>query len=124
MIAESVTQVGTPTVPWFPTDLSDFDHIGKRILTGGDGLVAADHPSFTDPVYKKRRFEIAEVAFAYSVNDPDIPDVEYNEDELYVWNYCYPKLKRLLRTNACEETNKTIEVMEKHVEGFGENSVP
>ena len=38
LIAEKVTMVGTPTVPWFPTQIEDFDHIGKRILSEGDGI--------------------------------------------------------------------------------------
>jgi hypothetical protein len=25
-------------VPWFPTKLEDFDHIGKSILGSGDGI--------------------------------------------------------------------------------------
>jgi len=124
LIAESVTEVGTPTVPWFPTDVEDFDHIGKKTLTVGDGLVDTDHPSFTDPVYRDRRAFIADVAREYSVNDDSIPDVEYTSDEIGVWKHCYPKLKRLLRTNACEETNKTIEMMEKHVEGFSADTIP
>lgn len=33
-----VTIVGTPEVPWFPTQIEDFDHIGKRTLTSGDGI--------------------------------------------------------------------------------------
>jgi hypothetical protein len=48
-------------VPWFPTHIDDFNHIGKKILTEGDGIYKADHPSFKDPVTRKRRQEIAEV---------------------------------------------------------------
>ena len=33
-----VTIVGTPEVPWFPTQIEDFDFIGKRTLTSGDGI--------------------------------------------------------------------------------------
>ena len=40
------------------------------------------------------------------------------------WNYCYPKLKKLLATNACEETNKTIQEMEENVPGFTADSIP
>jgi len=46
-------------VPWFPTRIEDFDHIGKRILGEGDGIQEADHPSFRDPEYIKRRAFIA-----------------------------------------------------------------
>lgn len=37
-ICAKVQLVSTPEVPWFPTSLYDFDHIGKRILGAGDGI--------------------------------------------------------------------------------------
>jgi len=52
IIANRVEEVGTPEVPWFPTRIEDFDTIGKRILSEGDGIQEADHPSFRDPEYK------------------------------------------------------------------------
>lgn len=58
LIAEGVTQVGTAAVPWFPTSIMDFNHIGKRILSEGDGIQEADHPGFSDQEYRKRRDEI------------------------------------------------------------------
>ena len=60
----------------------------------------------------------------YSVKDEAIPDVDYTKDEIGVWKHCYPKLKKLLQTNACDETNKTIEMMEGYVEGFGPDTIP
>lgn len=33
-----LTKVGSKAVPWFPVDINDFDHIGKRILSEGDGI--------------------------------------------------------------------------------------
>ena len=67
---------------------------------------------------------IADLAFDYKIRDAAIPSVEYNENELYVWNYCYPKLKKLLAKNACEETNFTIKEMEENIEGFSESTIP
>ena len=124
IIADKVTEVGTPEVPWFPTRIEDFDHIGKRILGEGDGIQEADHPSFRDPVYIKRRAFIAQVAFDYKVNDVSIPEVQYTAEETGVWKHCYPKLKALLATNACDETNQTIVEMEKQVEGFSSDTIP
>ena len=124
MIAENVTKVGTPEVPWFPTRIEDFDHIGKRVLGEGDGIQEADHPSFRDPVYRARRQEIADVAFTYNVRDANIPSIEYTADEIGVWKHCYPKLKKLLEKNACDETKSTITEFEKHIEGFGANTIP
>jgi len=54
-LGQGLTEVGTAEVPWFPTKISDFDHIGKRILGEGDGIQETDHPGFRDPVYRERR---------------------------------------------------------------------
>ena len=37
-ISKGITKVGSKSVPWFPIDINDFDHIGKRILSEGDGI--------------------------------------------------------------------------------------
>ena len=37
-IAKGITKVGSKAVPWFPIDINDFDHIGKRVLSEGDGI--------------------------------------------------------------------------------------
>jgi hypothetical protein len=50
--------------------------------------------------------------------------VKYTDDEIGVWKHCYPKLKSLLKTNACDETNYIIEEMEKNIEGFNKDSIP
>ena len=38
IISNRVTEVGTPEVPWFPTRIEDFDHIGRTVLGEGDGI--------------------------------------------------------------------------------------
>jgi hypothetical protein len=124
LIADRVTEVGTPEVPWFPTRIEDFNYIGKRILSEGDGIQEADHPSFRDKEYRKRREFITSHAFTYNVNDESIPSIKYTEQEIGVWQYCYPKLKKLLATNACDETNEIMNLMEKNVEGFTPETIP
>lgn len=62
LVANHVTEIGTPEVPWFPTRIEDFNIIGKRVLGEGDGIQSADHPGFRDPEYRKRREYIATVA--------------------------------------------------------------
>lgn len=37
-ISKGITKVGSKSVPWFPIDINDFDHIGKRVLSEGDGI--------------------------------------------------------------------------------------
>lgn len=80
-IAVNVTTVGGPEVPWFPTQIEDFEHIGKRVLTEGDGIQEADHPGFRDPVYRKRRDDITALALGYDLRDPNIPRVTYTKEE-------------------------------------------
>lgn len=38
LIANDVREVGTVEVPWFPTRIEDFDFIGRRTLSEGDGI--------------------------------------------------------------------------------------
>ena len=54
MVAQKVTEVGSVEVPWFPTRIEDFDHIGLKVMDESD-IGYSDHPSFRDPEYRKRR---------------------------------------------------------------------
>lgn len=38
LIADDVTEVGSVEVPWFPTQIEDFDNLGKNVLAAGDGI--------------------------------------------------------------------------------------
>lgn len=44
-------------VPWFPRRIRDLDRFANQILSYGAEL-DADHPGFTDAVYRARRFVI------------------------------------------------------------------
>lgn len=122
-ICEKLNIQVTPEVPWFPTSLYDFDHIGKRILGAGDGIQDTDHPGFNDVNYRQRRKMISELALNYNLRDREIPRVEYTENEKGVWKLCYPQLLDLFKTNACEEFNWTISEFQKHV-GFRADEIP
>lgn len=50
--------------PWFPKCLSDMDAFAERVLECGEELTA-DHPGFTDPIYRARRAEITKIAKQY-----------------------------------------------------------
>ena len=75
-MSKGITKVGSKAVPWFPIDINDFDHIGKRILSEGDGIQDADHPGFRCPIYRARRQEVTQMAMDYRMVDP-IPTLEY-----------------------------------------------
>ena len=125
MISNSITEIGSMEVPWFPTRAEDFDHIGKKYLKLGEGIEYVDHPTFSDPVYRARRNYIADLAFEYKMNDPaGIPIVDYSADEIGVWQHCYPKIRALQMKNACDETNEIIAEMEANVEGWSEKTIP
>lgn len=54
----------TDTVPWFPRRIRDLDKFANQILSYGAEL-DADHPGFTDPIYRARRKYFADIAFNY-----------------------------------------------------------
>lgn len=121
-ISKGITQVGSKAVPWFPIDINDFDHIGKRTLSEGDGIQDADHPGFRDPVYIKRRSEVTNVAMEYRMCE-EIPRMKYTEDEIGVWSFCYKNLIDLYKTNACDEFNWSMSEFQKEV-GFCAETIP
>lgn len=57
------------------------------------------------------------------MSDSSLPEIKYEEQEVEVWKYCYPRLKQLFKTHACKEFNWTIEQFEKHI-NFREDSIP
>merc|ERR1719178_208465 len=83
------------TVPWFPSKIQDLDRFANQILSYGSEL-DSNHPGFTDPVYRARRKEFADIAFNYKHGTP-IPKVEYTEVEKGVWRTVYTKLKTMYK---------------------------
>lgn len=110
-------------MPWFPTQLYDFDHVGKTLLSEADGIQMTDHPGFNDAEYKQRRDSIVQLALDYNLGDKSIPTVKYTEEEQKTWTYCFGKLKRLYEKGACTPYNTALEKMQKNC-GFSETNIP
>ena len=110
-------------MPWFPTQISDLDLIGKKLLQKGSGITDVDHPGFRDPEYMDRRELIAQISSSYSMADEELPRVEYTETENKVWNYCYTRLTKMHEVHACREYNEIIADFKKHI-GYSEDVIP
>ena len=59
----------------------------------------------------------------YKIRDSSIPSCVYNDKEKEVWKYCYSRLKKLFKTNACDEFNWSIDQFEKNVD-YCEEEIP
>jgi phenylalanine-4-hydroxylase len=59
-----------------------------------------DHPGFRDPVYRKRRNEIAAIALGHQQGAP-VPSIEYTDVEHGVWHTALTHLAPLHEKYAC-----------------------
>ncbi|KAM4035660.1 phenylalanine-4-hydroxylase [Anomaloglossus baeobatrachus] len=109
------------SVPWFPRTIQDLDKFANQILSYGAEL-DADHPGFTDPAYRARRKEFADIAFNYK-HGQTIPRVTYTEEEKKTWGTVFKELKSLYPTHACYEHNHVFPLLEKYC-GYNENNIP
>ncbi|XP_059834495.1 phenylalanine-4-hydroxylase [Hypanus sabinus] len=109
------------TAPWFPHTIQDLDRFTNQILSYGSEL-NADHPGFTDPVYRARRKEFADIAYNYRHGE-DIPQVEYTEEEKKTWGIVFQELKKLYPTHACHEHNSVFPLLEQYC-GYKKTNIP
>jgi len=108
-------------VPWFPRKIQDLDRFANQILSYGSEL-DSDHPGFTDPVYRARRKEFADIAYFYR-HGQQIPKVDYTDKEKETWKTVYKNLKKLYKTHACYEHNHVFPLLEENC-GYSEDSIP
>ncbi|XP_022102432.1 protein henna-like isoform X1 [Acanthaster planci] len=108
-------------IPWFPRRIKDTDEFANNILSYGAEL-DADHPGFTDPVYRARRKEFADIAFNYKHGTP-IPHVTYTADEIKTWGTMFRELTKLFPTHACREFNHIFPLLVENC-GYREDNIP
>ncbi|CAB4020918.1 phenylalanine hydroxylase [Paramuricea clavata] len=109
------------TVPWFPRNIADLDEFANRICSYGAEL-DADHPGFTDEVYRARRKEFADIAFNHKHGEP-IPNVTYTKAEIETWNTIFGELSKLFKTHACKEHNDVWPMLVENC-GYKKDQIP
>ncbi|XP_039965211.1 tyrosine 3-monooxygenase [Bactrocera neohumeralis] len=87
--------------PWFPKHASELDNC-NHLMTKYEPDLDMNHPGFADKVYRQRRKEIAEIAFAYKYGDP-IPYIEYSDAEVKTWRSVLLTVVDLSKKHACQE---------------------
>ncbi|XP_038071751.1 protein henna-like isoform X2 [Patiria miniata] len=109
------------TIPWFPRRIRDTDDFANNIMSYGSEL-DADHPGFTDDVYRARRKEFADIAFHYKYHTP-IPRVTYTEEEIKTWGNIFREVSKLFPTHACREFNHIYPLLVENC-GYREDNIP
>lgn len=87
--------------PWFPKHASELDNC-NHLMTKYEPDLDMNHPGFADKVYRQRRKEIAEIAFAYKYGDP-IPFIDYSDVEVKTWRSVFKTVQDLAPKHACAE---------------------
>lgn len=105
----------------FPRTIKDLDKFANRILSYGSEL-DSDHPGFTDPVYRARRKECADIAYNYKHGQP-IPRIAYTEEEIGTWSVVFDQLTQLFPTHACREYNEAFRLLVENC-GFSRDNIP
>nr|XP_022291726.1 phenylalanine-4-hydroxylase-like isoform X2 [Crassostrea virginica] len=109
------------TVPWFPKKINELDRFANQILSYGSEL-DSDHPGFTDPVYRARRKELADIAFFYK-HGQEIPRVKYTEEEIGTWRTIFNELTKLYKTHACTQFNHVFPLLQDNC-GYNADNIP
>ncbi|KAL1247813.1 hypothetical protein QQF64_023189 [Cirrhinus molitorella] len=119
--AEDVKTTKEVKFHWFPRKIAELNKC-HHLVTKFDPDLDQDHPGFTDPVYRKRRKMIGDIAFKYKHGEP-IPRVEYTEEEIETWREVYSTLRDLYTTHACSEHLEAFHLLEKHC-GYSPDNIP
>ncbi|XP_078310212.1 phenylalanine-4-hydroxylase-like [Crassostrea virginica] len=108
-------------VPWFPKRPSELDRFANQILSYGSEL-DSDHPGFTDPVYRGRRKELADIAFSYK-HGQEISKVQYTEEEIGTWKTIFNELTKLYPTHSRKQFNHAFPLLQDKC-GYNADNIP
>ncbi|CAF0731497.1 unnamed protein product [Brachionus calyciflorus] len=103
---KSSENISIPMTIW---DLDKCNHLNIKYEPDIDSR----HPGFSDMDYRKRRQEIADIAFTFKHGDR-IPKVNYTSDEVKTWNLIYRELADLYPTHACKQHIEAMKNLEKN----------
>ncbi|KAJ3147529.1 hypothetical protein HDU89_005352 [Geranomyces variabilis] len=117
----NVDLVSAQNAPWFPRKKSDMDTFAEKVMEYGDEL-DADHPGFTDPVYRERRAEITRIAKTYKYGQ-ELPRIKYTDKEIQTWGIVYNKLTKMYKTHACREHQYVLPLLE-HNCAYAPDNIP
>ncbi len=136
-VAEDVEALHGKDVAWFPRHIAELDRIANNTVEGGTVEVvevaertvkrdtdpteqhastgvrlAADHPGFADPQYRRRRAALGRIARNFRHGN-DYPRVDYTAAEHETWRHVYRQLAALHRRHACAEYRRALAALEK-----------
>eukprot|EP01062_Namystynia_karyoxenos_P015393 TRINITY_DN1557_c0_g2_i1.p1 TRINITY_DN1557_c0_g2~~TRINITY_DN1557_c0_g2_i1.p1 ORF type:complete len:494 (+),score=156.40 TRINITY_DN1557_c0_g2_i1:77-1483(+) len=109
------------STPWYPTKIQDLDEFSQETLAGGADLTA-DHPGFSDDVYKQRRNMLADLSKHFK-HGMALPHIEYTADENRTWGVVWDKLMELFPTHTCREYQYNFALMVENC-GFRPDRIP
>jgi phenylalanine-4-hydroxylase len=84
--------------------------------------LGADHPGANDPVYRKRRTEIVQIAKTYRTGQP-IPHVDYTQQEVETWGAVFRKLTSMFPDHACREHQYVFPLLIQNC-GYSDKQIP
>ncbi|CAF0817285.1 unnamed protein product [Adineta ricciae] len=103
-IKQKQRKVEAEETPWFPHRIEDLDQCSNKVLLYGADL-DADHPGFTDQVYRARRMYFHDLAIAYKQGA------------------VFRNLNKIYPTHACSEYLANWPLLREKC-GFREDNIP
>ncbi|PVZ96616.1 hypothetical protein BB558_007463 [Smittium angustum] len=120
-VDQGLSQQKEDDTVWFPRKKRDLDTFAEKVLEMGQDL-PSDHPGALDVEYRKRRYEITQLAKKHKTG-LKLPHIEYTEQEKQTWKTVYTNLKAAYEGKACSEYLHTFPLLEKNC-GYGPDNIP